>query len=281
MISLKAHAKINLTLEVLGRRADGYHEVRSVLQMIDLCDELSFEESSGLSFHCEDAAWESERSLISRAAHALQSRFDVRRGACVTLFRRVPLSAGLGCDSSDAAAVLKGLAQLWDLSVPPAVMLELAASLGSDVSFFLGGPTALASGRGEVLTPLPPLTRMWVVLLMPDVVLPESKTKRLYSLLRPEHYTSGAATAALTRRLERGEPARQKDFCNVFEAVAFEAFSGLEEEFGNFQRLAGVPVHLAGAGPALFALCEEEAVALSVVERLRDGGRRVELLCTL
>jgi 4-diphosphocytidyl-2-C-methyl-D-erythritol kinase len=194
------------------------------------------------------------------------------RGALITISKRIPVSSGLGGDSSDAAAVLLGLNQLWQLGIPPGGLAGIAATLGSDVPFFLNGGTALAQGRGEFIVPLPDMQRAWIVLLMPQVERPEFKTGAMYSRLSPEHFTRGDVTDALVARLTRGEPVRSCDLCNIFEKVALEALSGLDRYYSEFQCIAQTSVHLAGAGPALYALYNAAEEAAGAFESLKAKG---------
>ena len=272
MLTLKACAKINLTLEVLQKRPDGYHEVRSVMQAISLSDRLSFKSSEKIIYECDNPLWQAEKSLVMRAVDAIKRHTGVSSGAFIQIIKSIPLSSGLGGDSSDGAAVLQGLNQLWELGIPPGDLVRMAGTLGSDVPFFLSGGTALAQGRGEFISPLPDMPRAWIVLLLPHVNRPESKTAALYSLLSPEHFTGGARTDALVVRLTRGEAVRPDDLYNVFESVAFKAFDGLEKYRDGFQNIAGGQVRLAGAGPALFALFNESEKAESVWRNLKERG---------
>ena len=169
MISIDAPAKLNLTLEVTDKRPDGYHEIRTVIQTINLCDRLIFHSGQQLTFTSNSEGWDAEKSLVSAAARLLQEKNGITKGATIEVEKHIPMVAGLGGDSSDAAATLQGLNQLWKLVLSREELHELASQLGSDVAFFLYGGTALAEGRGEVLTPLPPLSHQWVVLAMPDV----------------------------------------------------------------------------------------------------------------
>lgn len=272
MLTLNAPAKINLTLEVLEKRPDGYHEIRSVMQAISLSDRLSFKTSEKTIFACDSPLWQAEKSLVRRAVDAVKRHTDVSRGVLIHITKGIPLSSGLGGDSSDAAAILQGLNRLWGLGVPPGELVRISGELGSDVPFFLTGGTALAQGRGEFISPLPDMYRAWIVLLLPHVESPEFKTGALYSRLRPEHFTSGERTDVLVARLTRGEPVRSCDLYNVFEKVAFEAFNGLEKHRDGFENIAGEAVHLAGAGPALFALFGDAEKAERAWRNLKERG---------
>lgn len=254
MLRLLAPAKVNLTFEVLGRRADGYHEVRTVMQALSLADELTFEESETLTLTVEpEAAAPVEGNLVLAAARLLQREAGAPAGAAVHLTKRIPTAGGLGGGSSDAAAALLGLRQLWGLDLDADALRELAARLGSDVPFFVSGGTALAEGRGERLTQLPSLAGE-AVLAVPDASGPEDKTARMYGLLTPEHYTDGSVTVDVVRRVSAREPAGDAPV-NAFDAVAAQAYpsyAALREAF----ELAGLRPALCGAGPCMFALAD-------------------------
>ena len=266
-LRLLAPAKVNLTLEVLGRRPDGYHEVRTVMQAVDLCDELVLAPSTELSLSVAPAdAAPVEANLVLRAAEALAAHAGVTDGAAITLRKHIPTAAGLGGGSSDAGATLLGLRRLWDLAVEDGELADIAASLGSDVPFFLCGGTALATGRGETLLPLPSPQEGAVVLLAPGAPEPEDKTRRLYGMLRPEHYAGGEATDEVVGRLHAGEPVADM-LVNTFEAVAADAYAAHRGYREALPRSV-----LAGAGPSVFALFAHEAEARLAADRLARQG---------
>ena len=310
MLTALAPAKINLTLEVLGRRPDGYHQIRSVIQTINLCDSLRFRLSHDIQFSCDNPGLVLEESLISRAISLLQQATGCSKGATVEISKRIPLASGLGGDSSDAAAILRGLNRLWQLGLSLPELLELAPRLGSDVAFFLYGGTALVEGRGERVTPLPSLPHRWVVLLMPPVPRMLGKTQRLYANLKPKHYTQGEVTdrlvALLTGRslegrspfktntspsckelhihiMERGIEGERliSNVFNVFDWVALDSFAGLGEYREQFLKAGATGVHLAGSGPALFTLIKDKARAEELYRHLQQQGLESYLTETL
>jgi 4-diphosphocytidyl-2-C-methyl-D-erythritol kinase len=274
---LFAPAKINWTLEVLGRREDGYHEVRTVMQAIDLCDELEIEPAEGLRLEVEGPHEVSEDDLVLRAAALLDGG---GRGARIRLTKRIPVAAGLGGGSSDAAAALRGLNELWGLGHSSDRLAEIGAGLGSDVPFFLHGGTALVGGRGERVTPLPDAAGTWLVVLAPAIQIAD-KTKRMYEALRPEHFSDGSRTAALVERMRNGEGVREEDLFNAFERAAYEVFEGLDAYREALLAAGAAGAHLAGAGPALFAPAREEAPARAMLSRLRAPGVEAFVVRTL
>ena len=304
MLTVLAPAKLNLTLEVLAKRRDGFHEIRSVIQTINLCDSLHFQLSPNIEFKSNVPDLIPEESLVSKATSLLRQVTGCSNGATIEVTKRIPLVSGLGGDSSDAAAILRGLNKLWELGLSPPKLLELASQLGSDVAFFVYGGTAVVKGRGEVVTPLPPLPHMWVVVMMPPVPRMERKTERLYASLNPSHYTDGQVTdrlvALLTGRSLKGRspfktntspsPLKERgmkgerlvsNIFNVFDGVARDSFTGLGDYWQQFLKAGAQQVHLAGSGPALFALIKDRAQAEELYLRLQQQGLGSYLTDTL
>ncbi len=281
MLTVLAPAKLNLTLEVLAKRSDGFHEIRSVIQTINLYDSFSFQLSENIEFNSNSPDWIAEESLVSKTASLLQKATGCSKGTTIGVNKRIPLLSGLGGDSSDAAAVLRGLNQLWGLGLSRGELLELAWQLGSDVAFFLYGGTALVEGRGEMVTPLPPLPHMWVVLVMPPVPRLPGKTKQLYDSLKANHYTDGRITERLVVELREGREFTPSLLFNTFENVAFTRFSGLSIYREHIVKLGVIDAHLAGSGPALFTLVKDRTQAEELYIRLQQQGLESYLTDTL
>jgi 4-diphosphocytidyl-2-C-methyl-D-erythritol kinase len=281
MLTVLAPAKLNLTLEVLAKRPDGFHEIRSVIQTINLGDSLRFQLSQSITIKCDEPEWLPQKSLVSKAVGLLQQAAGCPQGATVEINKRVPLASGLGGDSSDAAAVLRGLNQLWDLGLPLQELVQLASQLGSDVAFFLYGGTALVRGRGEIVTPLPLLPHRWVVLVIPPVPRIPDKTERLYAGLRSIYYTNGQVTDTLVATLTGGGEVTSSRLFNVFESVAFDMFDGLREYREQFWQAGAQEVHLAGSGPTLFTLVKDKVHAEKIYKDLQRQGLESYLVETL
>ncbi len=277
--TIMAPAKLNLTLEVLSKRADGYHELRSIIQTINLCDRLVFEDSRETVFRSESAGWQAEKSLLPKAVGLFRETTGVTKGVSITVEKHIPMMAGLGGDSSDAAAVLKGLNQLWNAGLSREELLFMAKELGSDVSFFLYGNTALMEGRGERITPLKSVGRQHLVLVIPSVEVPAGKTGRLYSALNVQDYTDGKITRKYAEALENGAPLPEP--YNVFEKVAYRVFPGLSEVREEVRKLSGQEVRLAGSGPVLFTLVKNQAEAEELAGKLRNNGHKALITETL
>jgi len=281
VLSLQAPAKLNLTLEVLAKRQDGFHEIRSVIQTINLCDSLHFQLSQNIEFNSGESNWIPERSLVSKAVGLLQEVTGCSKGAAIEVNKRIPLLSGLGGDSSDAAAILRGLNKLWGLGLSLGELLGLASQLGSDVAFFLYGGTVLVEGRGEIVTPLPPVSPMRVVLLLPPVPRMPRKTERLYASLKASHYTGGQITDRLVARLTGGGEVIPSMLFNVFDDIAQDSFTGLKEYWEQFLKVGAQEVHLAGSGAALFTLVKDKTQAEEIYIRLKQQGLESYLTDTL
>ncbi len=177
-----SYAKINLSLEIIRRRPDGFHELSTVMQTVGLYDKLRVAPSPDLQFDCNLPELVEENNLVWQAALNLANLCPEgnKKGAELFLEKRIPVAAGLGGGSSNAATTILALNQLWELNLSQEQLAAEAARLGSDVSFFLSGGTALAEGRGESITPLNSLAHSWVVLLLPLIEMPQSKIRELY-----------------------------------------------------------------------------------------------------
>ena len=275
-IAFDAYAKVNLTLEVLGRRDDGYHDIVSVMQTVSLHDTLAFARADGLELVCDAPELAGCGNLAYRAARLLRETAGVSDGARISIAKRIPVAAGLGGGSSDAATTLVALNRMWRLGLSPDELTPLAAQLGSDVPFFLRsglrGGTAMVSGRGERVQTLPPADLEWLVIATPAISAP-NKTATLYGRLTPANYTRGALTRKLAARIRGGGDVPPQFLFNVFDDVAFDAFPGLRDCWDAMHTLGAREVHLAGSGPSLFAPVSSREVgsALQLLLTHRHG----------
>ena len=268
MLALNAHAKVNLTLEVLGRREDGYHDIATILQTISLSDTLTFESADTITLECDEPELQSTGNLALKAAHMLSESTGCGEGARICLRKEVPAAAGLGGGSSDAAATLMGLNELWGLGLSVEELTPIAVDLGSDVTFFLHGGTAMGLGRGDRVRPLPPAELEWIVLLNPQIEVPE-KTAKLYRMLGETSFTKGALTRKLEARIRGGGDVPPQFLFNAFDEVAFDAFPGLERYWNALYSLGAREIHLAGSGPSMFAPVSRKEVGTALHLLLR------------
>ena len=279
-VTVQAPAKVNLTLEVLGKRPDGYHEIASVMQTISLFDILTFSPSDEVKVTTDVPELEGEDNLVYRAAMLLRDTSGVSAGAEIHLDKQIPLAAGLGGGSSDAAATLLGLDRLWSLGLGEEELKELAAQLGSDVPFFVTGGIALVGGRGERVSNVKTPPTLWLVLAFPDHRL-ENKTATAYRALTPSHHTDGRRTADLVKRIEAGAEISHDSFFNVFDRVAAQIFPGIDGSRSILQEASGGPVHLSGAGPTLFCRVDGPEQGQKVITECVEKGLDSCLVRTL
>jgi 4-diphosphocytidyl-2-C-methyl-D-erythritol kinase len=268
VIDALAPAKLNLGLEVIGRRDDGYHEIATVMQTVSLFDRLSFTTADEPSFSAVDQSFADHDNLVPRAAETLRRRLRQATVESIRLAKRIPAAAGLGGASSDAAATLAALPELWSAHADPALIDEVAVSLGSDVPFFLRGGTTLATGRGERLTHLRTLRGVWFIVVAPDIVIPR-KTATLYAALTPSDFSPGDRARRLAETIDLGKFLDPTLLGNAF----LKPLLALRPDLGDVASAllaAGAPfAALTGAGPAHYTAVDDLELARSIARRIR------------
>ena len=306
MICEIAPAKVNLTLEILGKRDDGYHELRSIMQTIDICDVLTFWDNEWIHIVPEyhrlpstdslaelDSSNYFRKNLVYKAANLLKEETGYSGGALIQLKKNIPSAAGLGGGSSDAAAALKGLNRLWKLGLSNDELIEIGAKIGSDVAFFIHGGTCLIKGRGEKVIPVKPLPTKWLLILLIPVAIGE-KTKTLYSLIGRSHYSDGSQTECLLKRIEEfygsgngnefksdGNGNKTHECCingNLFNAFE-NVYNNGHEQFSRWKKYADCldigPLHLAGSGPAVYYLSDDEKELIDLADQKVAGNDEI------
>lgn len=265
---IRARAKVNLALEVLGRRADGYHDLLTCLIAVDVADRVTVEvtpggepevacEAPGVPGGVDNLAW--------RAADRLRRASGTRLGARIRVDKAIPVAGGLGGGSADAAAVLWGLNRLWGLRWPRERLQGLAAELGMDVPFFLGPGPALASGRGEVLSPLRLPRPLWLVLVNPRIPLP---TREVYARVGPDAYGSGARVRRLVKALSDGPRAVAAALWNGLEPVVAGLWPGLAVVRQALARAGVLGTVMSGSGPTVVGLAASRRAAAAAAASL-------------
>jgi 4-diphosphocytidyl-2-C-methyl-D-erythritol kinase len=275
-LRVPAYAKINLTLEVLGRREDGYHEVRTILETVDLADQLDVEDAPGLRVECDLPGLNGSANLVWRSAQELANSRGIEPRAHILIRKRIPMSMGLGGGSSDAASALVALNQLWGLHLSVDELSQIAARLGSDVPFFLQGGTALAEGRGDQVSFLPPLLKLPMLLICPAESLGD-KTRTLYSRITPAHYSDGGVTRRMLETLMAGQFVVDCVY-NVFEQVAFQTFPELGVIYNRVREATGIRPHLSGSGPGMFCVPGGEEERERLNKALQPYGTKAYLI---
>jgi 4-diphosphocytidyl-2-C-methyl-D-erythritol kinase len=267
MLTVYAPAKVNLVLEVLGKDSD-YHRVCSIMQSIDLCDALNLQLDDEIHFECDEPSLKRD-NLVMRAAALLREHTKCSLGARIELHKHIPWGVGLGGGSSDAAAALLALNDLWRLGLPSSELVRLGSQLGSDVPFFIHKGTALVEGKGEKVRPQPALSSASFVLLVPGVGKVPNKTKQMYSNLRVADFTEGQFVEAALSRLRAGKPIDHSLMFNAFERVAYDLFGGLDKYRKMLEEIGAPGVHLAGSGPCLFTFFSGREEAAGFLSRLK------------
>lgn len=275
----KAYAKINLTLDVLGKRADGYHELATIMQTVDLYDTLCLTEIAGerVLLHCNRPELNTMDNLAVRAALLIRQRAQSRRGVLIELHKRIPMAAGLGGGSSDAAAVLRALQQWWQLPLTAGDLLDMATTLGSDVPFFLSGGLALCEGRGERVTPLMPCwpaALRWLLVVKPAIAL---STAAIFGSLPASDYSDGTHSQALRADCVEGRELSTQHLYNGLERGVLEHYSQVAQARCDLLEAGAELVQLSGSGPTLFAAFSTLPRACNTLRAMQAGGYEVYL----
>jgi 4-diphosphocytidyl-2-C-methyl-D-erythritol kinase len=271
IVSALAPAKINLGLEILRRRTDGYHEIRTILAAFSLFDRLELQRGEEFQLQVDRSELEGEDNLVAAAVRLLQR--DVRAIIPnVALRKRIPTAAGLGGASSDAAATLSAVDRLYGLALTDQRLHALAASLGSDVPFFLSGGVALASGRGDCLTPLRPPSALFAVVVAPKIEIP-AKTATLYGALTCADYSDGTRIERSVRLGRSGWISNAELLGNAFERPLYDLVPALAELPKLMRRHGATTVGLSGAGPSHYSLETDPARARTLAAGLREELR--------
>jgi 4-diphosphocytidyl-2-C-methyl-D-erythritol kinase len=265
-IAVESFAKVNRSLRVLGKRPDGYHEIDTILQTIDLCDEITFfERDVGIALRIDGADLKvTEENLVLRAAETLREWTGVTRGANIHVSKKIPVGGGLGGGSSNAAATLLGLAALWDLQPADKELSAMAASIGSDVPFFLVGGLARGTGRGQLIQPLPDGPEEWLVLVIPAFAL---STAMVYGALSAPALTDPAAATNLRGSGSGGGPDR-----NDLEPAAESLRGELRRFRAALSDSGATSARMSGSGSTVFGIFGDEESARRAVERLAGLG---------
>jgi 4-diphosphocytidyl-2-C-methyl-D-erythritol kinase len=270
-LELRAHAKINLYLDVLGKRGDGYHDIQSVMQSLELADEISLSERSlDIEVVCSSPL-PREENLAWKAAKLLRDEVGVEGGVLIEITKHIPIAAGLAGGSADVAAVLVGLNLLWGLDLSHDRLLELGERIGADVPFCLKGGTCLVEGKGERVTSLASLPHVWTVVAKPDFEVPAGWAYgRLDRMGVSSLLSISEVLAALERKDLRGIGSV---LANIFERVTIEEHPEIESLKKKFIEAGALGALMSGSGPSVFALFEGK-------EEAEKAARLLENLCS-
>ncbi|MBW2980314.1 4-(cytidine 5'-diphospho)-2-C-methyl-D-erythritol kinase [Candidatus Woesearchaeota archaeon] len=266
MIQLKAHAKINLTLDVLARLDDGYHRIESIKQQVGLHDKISLGPLDDIKVICSHPNITTKENLVFKTALLLKNEFNVAEGAKITIEKNIPLAAGLAGGSSDAAATLVGLNKLWKLELDEQELTKLAAEIGMDVPFSVVGGSCFAEGKGTKLSRIE-LPEMHVLLINPGF---EVSTRTAYQSLDLSRTGKAMATKKLLEVRNMGVREISKVMHNDFEAVVLGKHSILKEIKGKLMENNALNAIVSGSGPTVFGLFEDESTISKAYESLKE-----------
>ncbi|GAB6179099.1 4-(cytidine 5'-diphospho)-2-C-methyl-D-erythritol kinase [Desulfotomaculum defluvii] len=280
-IRLKAHGKINLTLDVLARRPDGYHEVEMIMQSIDLHDVLEIDsQTTGVSLSVSGIpVTTGEDNLVLKAAHLLKQIAHPEAGANICLYKNIPVAAGLAGGSTNAAAALKGLNKLWNLGLGQEQLMILAAKLGADVPFCLEGGTVIARGIGEKLTPLDSAPPFGVVLVKPSFGV---STAQVYQGLRMGHLGKRPETQIMIEALKEHNLCNvAKELANVLESVTLKLYPELISIKKHLIDYGCQGALMSGSGPTVFGLTENLARANKIADQMHLPNCTILATCMI
>ncbi|ERJ12465.1 4-(cytidine 5'-diphospho)-2-C-methyl-D-erythritol kinase [Haloplasma contractile] len=258
MIHEKAPAKINLTLDVIGKREDGYHELNMVMTTVDLYDRLSISETD------EDRIIITtnrrylpvdNKNLSYKAAKLIKEQYGIKKGVRIHINKNIPVAAGLAGGSSDAAATLRGLDRLWKLNMSFEELSEIGARIGSDVPFCIYGKTALATGRGEIIKPIKPAPKCWVILVKPKFGV---STKHIFSNVEVNSLKHPDTKAMLDAVLNGDYKSMCKNLGNSLEDVTFKRYPDVKKIKEKLLKYGADAALMSGSGPTVFAFVYRE-----------------------
>ena len=280
-ITLKALAKINLGLDVVRRREDGYHDVRMVMQTIHLYDKLDIKKTteSGITITSNlSYVPTNENNLVYKAGKLLMDEFDIKEGVSVHLQKRIPVAAGMAGGSSDAAAMLYGMNQIFDLGLSRKELMERGVKIGADVPYCLMRGTALAEGIGEKLTSLPPMVKCPVLIAKPSISV---STKFVYENLKLNDETIHPDINQLVKDIkEKDLYAIAGHMGNVLESVTIPEYPIIAEIKEQMMKSGAINAMMSGSGPTVFGLFEDEETARKAYDDMMKSGLAKQVYVT-
>ena len=280
-ITRKAYAKINIGLDVLRRREDGYHELKMIMQTVDICDDLSFERTAqpGIVIRTDHEELPVDgNNLIYKAADLLFQEKGITEGVKITLTKRIPIAAGLAGGSSDAAATMRGLNELFRMGYSIQELQRLGVKLGADIPYCLVGGTMLSEGIGEILTPLPTPPDCFLVVAKPDINV---STGFVYGNLHADSLTYHPDIDGMIAALHAGSLSGITDrLGNVLETVTVKAYPVIEELKELLRSMGAVNALMSGSGPTVFGIFKERETAETAARAVEDRQLAKQIFVT-
>ncbi|MFW6035385.1 MAG: 4-(cytidine 5'-diphospho)-2-C-methyl-D-erythritol kinase [Halothermotrichaceae bacterium] len=266
-IIVTAPAKINLALDIIGLRADGYHQLEMIMQSISLHDKIKIKkEKSNIKLKCSDPELPEDKSnLAYQAAELILNRGDIQEGVCIYIDKRIPVAAGLAGGSSDAAAVLTGINKLYKLNLDNDELYKLATEIGSDVPFCLEGGTALATGRGDQLKQLSDLKKYYMIIVTPPVSVSTRYIYQQYDQLKIE---SNISVSRLAKLIENEKNINwDEGWANVLEKITSKLVKDIKIIKKKLKKMGAKFTLMSGSGPSVFAITDGYEQAFKIKEK--------------
>lgn len=271
MVRQRAYAKVNIGLDVLRRRPDGYHELKMIMQTVDIFDDLTFEREKepGIRLRIEGADLPAnENNLVYRAAALLMEERRIREGVAITVTKRIPIAAGMAGGSADAAAALRGLNLLFEMGYSAEELRKLGVRLGADIPYCISGGTMLSEGIGEVLTPLPAPPECYLAVAKPDI---DVSTAFVYQNLRADSLPFHPDIDGMAKALAAGDLRGITDrMGNVLETVTVPAYPVIDRIKSRMRELGAENALMSGSGPTVFGIYKEQKIAEKAAETIRE-----------
>jgi 4-diphosphocytidyl-2-C-methyl-D-erythritol kinase len=272
----KAPAKINLLLDVLRKRSDGYHDMEMVMTTIDLADRIIVTKSSDHEIYVESNSGmipRDERNLAYRAGDLLKRKLGVREGARILITKNIPVAAGLAGGSSDAATTLRALNRLWNTGLTNNELAEIGIEIGSDIPFCIYGNTAIVKGRGECVTPIPSLPLCWIVLAKPTHGVSTGDVFQLLEADRIEHHPD---VNGMVQAIKHGDyDGITKNLGNVLESVTMELCPEVQKIKEKMIQFGADGALMSGSGPTIYGLVQKESRVRRIVNGLKGFCKQV------
>lgn len=271
MIRQKAYAKVNIGLDVLRRRPDGYHELKMIMQTVDIFDDLTFERERepGIRLRIEGADLPAdENNLVYKAAALMMEERQIKEGVAITVTKRIPIAAGMAGGSADAAAAMRGLNALFEMGYATEALRELGVRLGADIPYCITGGTMLSEGIGEVLTPLPAPPECYLVVAKPDM---DVSTAFVYQNLRADSLPFHPDIDGMVKALAAGDLGGITDrMGNVLETVTVPAYPVIDRIKTRMRELGAENALMSGSGPTVFGIYKEQETAKKAAAIIRE-----------
>jgi 4-diphosphocytidyl-2-C-methyl-D-erythritol kinase len=278
---IKAYAKINITLDVVGKREDGYHNLKMIMQQVDVYDIIDIDKcEEGISISCSESNIPcDERNLAYKAARLFMDKYDIRSGVTINITKNIPVEAGLAGGSSDAAAVLKAMRALFNIHASDKELMELGVKIGADVPYCIQGGTALCEGIGEIITPLKSFKDKIIVLIKPNFGV---STKDIFKSLHIDELFEHPNTEEIIKYMEKGN---LKEVCmgmkNLLETVTLKKHHAIVDIKNDMINLGALGSMMSGSGPSVFGFFDDMLLAQKCYDKFKECYKEVFLTRTI